>query len=473
MRCFLSILILLFTLMSCEQAEEQPTVKNVIVIGGGLMGSSTAWELSKAGEEVLLLEQQDSVYTYGSSYGEARITRNLGTEYDMFSFIQHLSVTETEELIRYLNEADNNNNHTMNEVYRTSPVTYIRYQSQQDEVDELVKDPDVELTYAAGKDDAKRRFDMNIPDSLRIIREYKAYSGTMNPKVLIHKLHQAVKYKGNRVQYNNRVTALTQADSLYRVQVENTQTGEMNTILCRKVVAAAGPYNGQLVQDLAPYFARLITPSRLFLAYLKIKPDVYNGLSDQEKEKLNDAYPVLDHDDELFYSMFENTDEAGVPILKVGGHYLRSAIDSLDQAWKIKVSQEEINWSKQHTAAYLEMLNLPVQMEDLEYVKGYSCVYSLTDSEVPYVTHRVNSNQQVDSSFVLVGGMSGVGAKGSLAYGLMAANLLTNKTDTSYMYQKTIRNLGTSRLLEDLDNLYEPYEGGKTAVNVKKTNSNH
>lgn len=37
------------------------------------MGSSTAWELSKYQQNVLLLEQQDSIYTFGSSFGEARI----------------------------------------------------------------------------------------------------------------------------------------------------------------------------------------------------------------------------------------------------------------------------------------------------------------------------------------------------------------------------------------------------------------
>ena len=453
MNHILLIIILLVTLVSCKQADEKATVESVVVIGGGLMGSSTAWELSKAGEKVLLLEQQDSVYTYGSSYGEARITRNLGTEHDIFSFIQHLSVTETEELIQYLNKAENGNDHAMTDVYRTTPVTYIRYRSQQDEVAELLNDPDVTLDYAPNNQLAGKLFGMNIPDSVVIIREYKDYSGTLNPKVLIGKLHRGIKYGGNRVQYNSRVTNLTKKDSLYQVQVENTQTGEKDTILSRKVVAAAGPYNGQLVKDVAPYFATLITPRRLFLTYLKIKPDVYNSFSAQEKKKLNDSYPVLDHDEELFYSMFENTDEAGVPILKVGGHYLRSAIDDLNEAWKIEVSPEEINWSKKHTSAYLSMLNLPVRNEDLEYVKGYSCVYSLTESEVPYVTHRVNNQQEVDSSFVLVGGMSGVGAKGSLAYGLMASDLLRNATDTSFMYRKTLSNLGTSRLMQSLSEL--------------------
>ena len=57
--------------------------------------------------------------------------------------------------------------------------------------------------------------------------------------------------------------------------------------------------------------------------------------------------------------------------------------------------------------------------------------------------------------FVLVGGMSGIGAKGSLAYGLMAANLILNKDDSSQMYQKTKTVLGSDRLMKDIRDLKE------------------
>jgi hypothetical protein len=151
--------------------------------------------------------------------------------------------------------------------------------------------------------------------------------------------------------------------------------------------------------------------------------------------------------------MIENYDDNGMPILKVGGHFLRTTISDLNEVWKMELDEQEIEWSKTNTLEYLRMLNLPIQDEDLQFVRGYSCVYSLTDSEIPYVTNAVSSEMEIDPNFILVGGMSGIGAKGALSYGLMASNLLLGKNDTSLVYQKAMQALGTDRLLEDLSNL--------------------
>ena len=45
---------------------------DVLVIGGGLMGSAAAWQLSRTGKRVLLLEKQAAVYNSGASLGVVR-----------------------------------------------------------------------------------------------------------------------------------------------------------------------------------------------------------------------------------------------------------------------------------------------------------------------------------------------------------------------------------------------------------------
>ena len=420
------------------------------MIGGGLMGSSTAWQLSKYGQRVLLIEQQDSIYTFGSSFGDARISRSLGPKNDIFSYLQQTSVNETQKLIEYLNEAVTGKIHEMEDIYTTSPVTYIYYRSQLGEIETLLDGQTDKYEYASDPEKALQMFGMEIPDTAVVIREFKQYSGTLNPKDLIAKLHDGIKMAGNRIRYNEKVTSLKRVNGGYEIEITNSKTGKIEQLLSKKVVAAAGPYNGRLVNEIAPYFEGLITPKRLFLAFLKINKHTYENLTSEQKKKLEEFYPIANMNSEIFYSMIEKSDEEGQPILKVGGHFLRTDIDDLNAVWQKELSSQEIAWSKENTANYLRWLNLPVKAKDLEYSSGYSCVYSLTGSEIPYVTNGLQDGNEVDSNFVLVGGMSGIGAKGSLTYGLIAADLLLNKNDTSVMYQKSRQELGSDRLLKDI-----------------------
>jgi len=443
------ILIIFFSLalLSCQSSDK---IEDVVVIGGGLMGSSTAWELSKYSQNILLIEQQDSIYTFGSSFGEARISRSLGPNQDIFSFLQQTSVSETKNLIDFLNDGELEKLHVMEDIYRTSPVTYIYSKSQLNEVEELLNKQTVKYEYASNSEEAKEKFGMKISDTMMVIREFKQYSGTLNPKVLIEKLHKGIRKSGNRIDYNQKVTSLKKEDGIYKIKITDTKTGINKIILSKKVIAAAGPYNGTLVKDIAPYFDSLISPKRLFLSFLKIDSDTYDMLTIDQKKKLKESYPVAYLNSEIFYSMIEEYDEKDSPLLKVGGHFLRTDIEDLDKVWSMDLTTQEIKWSKENTADYLVKLDLPIKLSNLEYVRGYSCVYSLTQSEIPYVTHALKNETEIDSSFVLIGGMSGVGAKGSLAYGLIAADLVLGKRNDSFMYKKSKSALGTERLIKDV-----------------------
>ena len=428
-------------------------MEEVVVIGGGLMGSSIAWELSKYGQDVLLLEQQDSVYTFGSSLGEARISRSLGPKEDIFSFLQQTSVNETKYLIDFLNTDELATSHAMEDIYTTSPVTYIYTKSQLKEVEALLDGQTDNYEFAPTKEEAKEKFGMKISDTTMVIREFKRYSGTLNPKVLIEKLHHGIKKSGNRVQYNQKVTGLKKEEGIYKITISDTKTGLIKTISSKKIVAAAGPYNGTLVKDVAPYFNHLIIPKRLFLSFLRIDPEKYDKLTPEQRNRLKESYPVAYLNAEIFYSMIEKFDEGNRPLLKIGGHFLRTDIKDLDAVWSQRLTEQEIQWSKENTADYMAKLDLPLTVSDLDFVNGYSCVYSLTESEVPYVSHALKNKMAIDSSFVLVGGMSGIGAKGSLAYGLIAADLLMGNQNESLMYQKTKSALGTERLILEIQNM--------------------
>ena len=451
MKNLIVLLAIALTLISC--GTEEKIEEDVVVIGGGLMGSSTAWELSKNGQNVLLIEQQDSIYTFGSSLGEARISRSLGQKGDVFSYLQQTSVSETKNLINYLNGGETEILHSMEDIYTTSPVTYMYSKSQLNEVEELLDGQIDKYEYASNSTEAREKFGMKISDTSMVIREYKQYSGTLNPKVLIEKLHKGIKKSGNRINYNQKVTSFNKEDGIYKINITDTKTGTIKIILSKKIVAAAGPYNGTLVKAIAPYFSRLISPKRLFLSFLKIDSDTYELLTNEQKIKLKEAYPVAYLNSEIFYSMIEKYDENDRPLLKIGGHLLRTEIKDLDEVWERELTAQEILWSKENTADYLNKLDLPIELSDLEYDRGYSCVYSLTQSEIPYVSQVINNDKEIDSNFVLIGGMSGIGAKGSLAYGLIAADLVLGNENNSFMYQKAKSALGSQRLMIDIQNI--------------------
>lgn len=429
---------------SCMQKD----IKDIVVIGGGLMGSSTAWHLSNQGENVLLIEQQDSVYTFGSSFGEARIARSLGPENDIFSYLHNRSVSETEKLIHFLKEQAKDENHLMEDIYTTSPVTYIYYRSFQKTVNNLVRNQSDPFDYAASAEEASLKFGMSVPDSAFVLREFKQYSGTLNPKELIKKLHIGIEYHGNEIRYNHQVTDLKNKDGLYEVEMTNTKTRETQTILSKKVVSATGPYTGKLLKDIAPEFDELISPKRVFLVFMKIDPEKYHSLTNNQKQKIREFYPVADFTSDLMYSMIEKEDSDGVPIIKIGGHLIREEIQNLDNVWQKELTEDEKSWGIRTTLNYLQQLNIPLQNEDLQYVDGYSCVYSLTTSEVPFVTNILDENNQPDPNFIVLGGMSGVGAKGTMTYGLIGANLLLQQEENSEIYQQTKNALGVQRIIK-------------------------
>ena len=391
-----TVLFFIVVCFGCQSIENK-SIEEVVIIGGGLMGSSTSWHLADQDVSVLLLEQQDSIYRNGSSYGETRIARSSNRGNDMWSYLHNTSVKETEYLISYLNaHSDKVQGYSMDDIYATNPVTYVGRTSIYDKLYASLIRQNVDYEMAVSKQEGREKFQVNLPKEVLIQREYNKYSGTMNPEKLIHYLHEGIRKKGGRVSYQRKVNNISHdpKTKLYEIYVTNLSSGEEQIIYSRKVVSAAGPYSGELLNELAPYFNSLIQPQRVFLAFLTINPSAYNLLTKAEKGKLQQYYPVINSStgtrDGSFFSMLEGQDEQGGPIIKIGGHFQRSDISDLDKVWEIPLTEEEIAWGKNGTKRYFNLLDLPLEMEDLSYKSGYSCVYSLTETEVPINSPIIN-----------------------------------------------------------------------------------
>lgn len=418
-------------------------MKDVIVIGGGLMGSSAAWHLSQRGLDTLLLEKQEEEYTNGSSYGEARVSRSLGYDGDILAYLQQRSVIETKKLIDFLNTKDNEQ-HSMQDIFTTSPVTYLYHKNQIKDYEAVLDQQTDPHDFASSVARAAEKYDMNIPSNFIVIREYKQYSGTMNPRALIRKLHRAIRLSDGTVRYGSHVHSVETINGGYSIRLS-----DQKEYLTKKIVFAGGPYSTLLLKEQFPDLDKLLYNKRLCLAFLKISSDRYASLSQEEKQKFTDFFPVADMHDTIYYSMIEKWID-NEPLIKVGGHFERTNFENLDTVWNQQLSTEEIDWAIKKCIRYFDILNLPIAERDLEYQSGYSCVYCLNKSEVPYVTPIPDKTLEAVNDMVMISGLSGIGAKGTMTYGLLAADLFTDRTEQDDMYLKTREALGYRRLLNDL-----------------------
>lgn len=418
-------------------------MENILVIGGGLMGTSVTWKLAEQGENVLMIEQQGKKYEHGSSFGAARISRSLGPKKDIFSFVHNQTIKEVTKLIDFLNKKGVGKKHKMEDVYSTSPVSYIYTRDQYDQIDKLrYKKQRYDYRRGSG-DSAFRKFGVTLKPNEVMVREFRKYSGTINPKELISKLREGIKLKGGKVKFNCKVTRLVKTEDHFEVEIVNATSNKTQTIKAKKVVVAAGPYTVQVLKQFAPYFNRVITPKRVLLSYFKIADERFSQLTDLEKKSIINAQPVFSQIGKEYFSMIEKIEKNGAPLFKAGGHKIRRNIIEVDRVWDMTPPKKELKWIKKKFRKYFESLEIFLKKKEIVRVENRNCVYSVTRSEIPLVTQIFNKYGTLDPNIVVIGGMSGVGAKGCLGYGLLGANLITGqKGPSSKIYRKAVRAFG-------------------------------
>lgn len=419
-------------------------MENIVIIGGGLMGTSVMWKLAEQGEKVLLLEQQKANYNTGSSYGAARISRSLGPKKDIFSFVHNQTVQEVEKLIHFLNKKKSGKKHKMEDVYSTSPVSYLFKRDQYAEINKFrYKKQKYDYRRGSGNS-AFRKFKVTLKPDEVLVREYRKYSGTINPTALIEKLRLGIAAKGGKIQYTTKVTSLIKKEGVFEIEILNIKTNKTKTIKAKKVVVAAGPYTVSILKQFAPYFNRVITPKRVLLAYYKITDKRYEQLSEVEIKSIFAAHPMFSQIGKEYFSMVERIEENGAPIIKAGGHQIRRNILDLDKVWSLAPRKKELKWIKKKFRKYFEMLEIFLTKKEIELVDAYNCVYSETETKIPLVTHIKNQYGSLDTNIIVIGGMSGVGAKGCLGYGGIGANLITGKKGaSSKIYRKAVHAFGS------------------------------
>ncbi len=418
-------------------------MENILVIGGGLMGSAAAWKLAARGASVKMLEQQAEHYDRGSSYGTARISRSLGPKKDVFSHVHNQTVKEIAKLISYLNDEGTSEEHSMDDIYSTSPVSYLFHKDDYAEIKKFRFKKQRKDFSKASQHSSFRKFGISIPKDTILVRERRKYSGTLNPQELLRKLHLGIRKKGGQIMYQHQIQRLVKEGDIFEVTVLDLATQKTQVIQAKKVIVAAGAYTVGVLQEYAPYFKRLITPKKVVLSYLKIADERYAQLLEVEKKALRESLPLFSQIGKEFYAMITRDGDGASPIIKAGGHQRRRNIHDLRTVWYDDPQRKELKWIKKQFRKHLKMLEIHVSKKDIEEVDNYTCVYAETRTKRPIVSQIFNQYGVLDPHAVVCGGMSGIGAKGCLAYGALAADLILGTVQKpNKMYRKMTKAFG-------------------------------
>ncbi|MFF5792494.1 FAD-dependent oxidoreductase [Paeniglutamicibacter sp. NPDC012692] len=207
---------------------------DTIIIGGGAMGSATAWALAGRGRDVTLLEQFDPGHKLGASHG---ITRNLNFGYADPTYVRMLS--ESLDLWKLLGQQCG-----MEQIARTGTVNHGAPAVQAKTLQVLTRAGIRAEELTAGEASARWRgirFDgpaLHMPDG-----------GQLNPDLALPSFQQVAREAGAHIRHGVRLLELRiLADDHVILTLESGSGTE--TLHARNVVVTAGAWSKHLLGDL-------------------------------------------------------------------------------------------------------------------------------------------------------------------------------------------------------------------------------
>ncbi|MBF4633130.1 FAD-dependent oxidoreductase [Agreia pratensis] len=215
------------------------TRADVVVVGGGAMGSAAAWQLARRGREVTLLERFGPGHTQGASHGASR---NFNLSYADDTYLSLLREAlplwrelEAESGVAVLDQVGLAN-HGANPAFDAIADALPRYGF---EAEFLTPDE-------AGSRWPGIRFDNRVL--------FTPQAGRLNADAAVSALQRAAAARGAAVRHHSRVVAIRVAshDSvLVTVQpvdeVTGEQSGAVETLDARRVVVTLGAWTSKLL----------------------------------------------------------------------------------------------------------------------------------------------------------------------------------------------------------------------------------
>ena len=224
-------------------STDLPGRVDVVVVGAGLMGAASAWQLSQRDVETLVLEQFEPASSHGSSHGSARIIRRAYPQDDYvtltgeaFELWHELERQSDRTLIRTLGGIDHGAGRDPVAISQALGRAHIGY----------------ELLVAA---EAEKRFPGMLFDGPVL---YQGDAGTLDSEGAVSALLEIAQQRGSQLRTGVSVTSIEPGDDGV---VVHTDHGDVRA---RWVVVAAGAWCEGLIGGLVPLPPLMVSEHRVF-----------------------------------------------------------------------------------------------------------------------------------------------------------------------------------------------------------------
>lgn len=355
--------------------DDLPDRADVVVVGAGLMGAATAWQLAARGVDAVVVEQDEPASVHGSSHGSARIVRRayaqddyVALTGDAFELWSELERQSGRALVRLTGGIDHGPARDPAGIRQALDRAGLA----------------TELLVAAAAEE--RWPGMRFAGPVL----YQAQAGTVDAEQAVHAYLDVARGAGVRLVTGTEVLGIDPGRADTDDTVVRTSAGDVS---CRRVVVAAGAWCADLLGGAVGLPPLRVTEHRVFHF-----PRLDESL----------VWPVTIHLDDLdVYHLPGGRDGGLGDARKVAEHVGRPS-DARHRDSAVDVAARE------RIVRYVERW-LPGLVP--EPFAEATCLYTTTPSE-DFVVDRVGG-------VVVVSACSGHGAKLSPVVGRLAAELAT------------------------------------------------
>lgn len=360
------------------------TVLDTVVIGGGAMGSATAWALSRRGRQVTLVEQFGPGHKIGASHGS---TRNLNPGYQRPEYVAMLaeSFALWEELEQEAGERL---------LTRTGIVTH---------------GPDPQLPgIAAALTQAGLRAELLHPEEagerwrgIRFDRQvlHMPDGGQLNPEAALPAFQRLASARGADIRHHTRVVDFQVTDDGVRLVLESAAGTE--TVTAAQLVVTAGGWTEKLLGAAGGFRLPKLTVTQEQPLHFRMADDgaVWPGFN---------HYPGTGPEYQGWYSPVYGMHTPGEGI-KAGWHGVGPVVDPDRRSFLPEPRQ---------LAALQDYARTWLPGVDADSFEAISCTYTTTPDE-DFVLDRFGP-------VVMGAGFSGHGFKFTPVIGRILADLATD-----------------------------------------------